>query len=217
MNDRQHRTVEAFTRSDIYFDQHPIDPEPPLLARLRAELRGVVTSTAQATQAQMAAEREMTAQVERRKEQLRRERMMVLARLCGKYLRNTPEELVLKVPHKSANAGEVAEAALRLADAMEPHRDYIVEAGKPADFLDQMRREAHELQLSARRSGTARNRRSQATRDIADAIAKGMGILDQLEGLVMAHHGADRRKVEYWRRWRRVSKKKGRPRERGKQ
>lgn len=217
MNDRQERTIEAFQRALLFFDIHPITPEPPLLLKLRASLTGVVRQVNQLQLAQMEAERDMKAQVERRKEKLRRDRMMVLKRIAGKEFRNTPIELLLQVPHKTANAQEVAQAALRFADAFEDHRQMIIDAGKPADFLDQMRSEGHDLQLSERRSGTARSRRSHATRDIADELSNGMDIVDRLEGLVLAHHGSNHKAMQYWKQWRRVPKRRGRPRRRGDQ
>ena len=215
MNDRQLRTVEAFEKSLLFFESHPIKPEPPLLVRLRASLEGTMKRVEELRRAQNAAEWDMKGRVERRKDKLRRDRMMVLARLGKPEVRNTAMELVLQVPHKKASAQEVAEAALRMADAFEEHRQLIVDAGKPASFLDEMRREGHDLQLSERRSGTARGRRSHATRDLAEELSAGMEILDQLEGLVLAHHGSDHAAMKYWKQWRRVPKKKGRPRKRG--
>ena len=214
MNNRQQRTIQAFQRALIYVDQNPITPEPPLLTELRHALQGEIDRVEELRQDQARATKDMKPQVEYRKNILRRDRMMILARLGGPYFRHTPMEALLQVPHKKANAQEVAEAALRLADAFEEHRELLAAAGLPPTFLGEMRREAHDLELSARRSATARNRRSIATRDIAEELSKGMAIVDQIEGLVMAHHRSDYRTMSLWRQSRRVPKRQGRPRNR---
>jgi hypothetical protein len=211
MNNRQERTVHAFSRALIYLDLHPIIPEPPLLMELRHALQGVIHRVEELGQDQAAATYDMKPQVDYRKNILRRGRMMILVRLGAPYFRHSEMEALLQVPHKKSNAQQVAEAALRLADAFEEHRELLAAAGLPPTFLEEMRREAHDLELSARRSATARNRRSLATRDIADELSKGMTIVDQIEGLVMAHHQSDHRSMGLWRQTRRVPKRQGRP------
>lgn len=212
MNNRQQRTLEAFNRALIYFGEHQITPEPPLLTELCDALRSTIHRAEELRQDQASAAYDMKPLVDQRKEKLRRGRMMVLARLGGPYFRHSPMEPLLQVPHKKSNAQQVAEAALGLAEAFEEHRELLVAAGLSAEFLDEMRREAQDLRLSARRSDSARNRRSLATRDLAEELAKGMMILDQLEGLVLAHHWNNKHTMRYWQQWRRVPRRMGRPR-----
>lgn len=89
--------------------------------------------------------------------------MRVLARIGAPEFKKGPMVLALEVPRKTANAREVVAAALKMADAFEEHR-LIMDAGKGAGFLDEMRREAHDLQLSARRSFLRHVRHSRGAR-----------------------------------------------------
>lgn len=167
MDNRQARTIGTFHQVLDYLTDHPITPEPPLLADARTSLIASIHRIDQLQRAQMTAERDMKGNVEHRRDALRRERMLPLKRIAARHLKFTAAEAALKVPHKREDSRTVADAALRMADALEPHPELLDAAALPSDFLAKMRREAHDLALTARRSVTARNRRSLATRDMA--------------------------------------------------
>lgn len=212
MNDRQKRTIDAFRRVLIHFELYPPSRQPPLFIESRASLSASIQRIEELRRAQADAEWDMKGNVEHRKQVLRSDRMMPLRRIGMKKLKFSPAEGALQVPHKREDAQTVAAAALRLADAMEPFPDLLGKAGHPPDFLSQMRREAHDLQLSARRSETARNRRSLATRDLAEELSKGMETLTEIEGMVMTLYGSDKQRMAQWKDLRRVHKRMGRPR-----
>ena len=214
MNDRQKRTVETFRRVLIHFELYPPATQPPLFVDACASLTASIQRIEELARAQADAEWDMKGNVERRKDVLRTSRMRPLKRIGAKKLKFSPAEGALQVPHKRADAQTVAAAALRMADAMEPFPELIEAAGHPPDFLAQMRREAHDLQLSARRSESARNRRSLATTDLAREVAEGMETLTELEGLVMTLYGTDKQRMAQWKDLRRVRKRMGRPRRR---
>lgn len=214
MNDRQKRTIEAFRRILVHFELYPPDRQPPLFLEARASLSASIQRIEELKRAQEAAERDMKGNVEHRKQVLRSDRMMPLKRIGAKKLKFSPAEGALQVPHKRENAQTIAAAALRMADAMEPFPELLEAAGHPPDFLAQMRREAHDLQLSDRRSESARNRRSLATRDLAEEVERGMETLTEIEGLVMTLYGSDKQRMAQWKDLRRVHKRIGRPRRR---
>lgn len=214
MNDRQKRTVAALQQVLIYFEVHPLAAEPPLLARSRESLQRTIDQVRALSVRQLTALEEMNGHVEHYKQALREGRMMKLKRIGTKRLRNLVSPDALRIPHKRENAPAVAEAALRMATVFEPYPDLLADAGLPPDFLAAMRQEAHDLKLSARRSETARNHRSLATRDIAGLLDEAMDTVTIIEGLVMEHYGTDKGTMRTWKQFRRVQKRKGRPRTR---
>jgi hypothetical protein len=156
----------------------------------------------------------MNGQVDRRRERLRQQYLKPLRLIGTSKLKSLVSPDVFSVPHKRSSARAVADAALRMADALERYPDVLVEAGLPDDFLTTMRREAHDLALAPRRSATARNRRSVATRDLKAELERINEAMSVINALVMIHFRNDRSQMQFWQRLLRVRKRQGRPRRR---
>ncbi len=211
MNDYQYREIQRGEHTLGFFAIHPVVPEPQALTEARVELRGCLDRATQLGVDQLVATRQRNGNVEGRKDKLRRDYMMMLKRVAAKPLEHLVPADVFAIPHKRDSARTVAEAALRIAEALEPHPVLLANAGLKPDLLKNMRHQAHELALVERRTGSARNRLSTATADLAAELKRAAEIVITIEGLMMAHCGSDKQQMKYWNRWRRVPKRKGRP------
>ena len=217
MDNRQERTTIAFEKVEIYLDQNPVRPEPPLLAGMRKSLRASVTRIRTLEAEQSDAKYSISGRVDVRVSKLRRDRMMPLVRIAKPLLTFAPGvEAALRVPHARSDARTVAMAALRIADALAPHARLLSAAGLSKDYLRAFRQEARDLGLAAKNAESARARRSKATHALAAEFRKAMKTLTVIEGLVMLHHGSGKNAVQHWKTRRRVSKRIGRPRSRNK-
>jgi hypothetical protein len=212
MEKRQQRTIMAFENVLIYLMQHPVEPEPPLLAGMRKSLRASIDRVRALGTTQMTALDLGGGYVEHRRRALRRDRLMPIVRIAKPLLKYAPGAAkVLTVPHARADALTVAGAALEIAKFLKPHRKLLVSAGYPATFLADLQHEARELALGAKQTAAARAARAKATSDIARELRKGMQTVTVIEGLVLLHHGRDKATVRFWKNRRRVGARVGRP------
>jgi hypothetical protein len=217
MDNRQQRTLESFQRDLVFIDQHPVTPEPPLLAAMRKSLRASITRINSLASDQRSAKDSISGHVDARVRKLRRDHMMPLVRIAKPLLAFAPGvEAALRVPHARSDAYTVAMAALRMADAVTPHAKLLLSAGYSKDYLKQFRHEARQLGLVVKSAESARLRRNKATAAIAAEFEKAKKTVTVIEGLVMLHHGSDSVWAKHWKDRRRVSKRIGRPRSRGK-
>lgn len=212
MENRQYRTVAAFQNVLTFLDLHPITPEPPLLAGMRKSLQASIERISKNAVTQKTAMALRQSDVEHLRRQLRRARLMPLVRIAKPLLAFAPgTERVLVVPHARDNAQTVAAAALKIADALQPHHKLLTSAGCSRTFLTELRAEARQLALAAKRTDAARQEQARATNAIAAEFRKAMKAVTVIEGLVMLHYAEVPSKIALWRNRRRVSRRIGRP------
>jgi hypothetical protein len=211
MHERQQRTTEVFSSVLLYFQEHPIAPEPPLLAGKRRQLQETLDRIARCERVQLNYPVAIHGNLEGRRNQLREKRMLPLRNIAKGQLRWAPgADAALRVPHARASARVIAAAALRMADALIPHARLLRSAGVSKDFLRQMRHEARGLALSAKAAADTRRQRREATATLASELKKGLAIVAVMEGIVQLHGSRDL--LDQWRTYRRIPKKIGRPR-----
>jgi hypothetical protein len=214
MDNRQTRTVLAFSNALSFFNSYPVKPEPRLLTGMCSSLRGSIERLQELQSEQMAARLAMNGSVEVRRRKLRREQMIPLVRIAKPLLKFAPgAESALRVPHARADAQTVAAAALRMADALTPHAKLLAAAGYSKEYLRDLRKEARALALTARTTEHARKRRSEVTATITDEFKKGMKTLMVIEGIVFREFAASPAIQRFWRNRRKVSARMGRPRD----
>ena len=212
MDNRQQRTMHSFVHVLVFLERHPVSPTPPLLAGMRNALDATVARLEKLSGAQHHSRGMVGARVDQRRLALRRERMMPLVRIAKPLLNFAPgAEAALRVPHARADARTVAAAALRMADALEPHKKLLIAAGCSADFLKEIRHEARELALAAKLNRESRERLSTTTAAIASELKKGMKTVQVIEGMVMLHFGKEPGTIRLWRNRRRITARIGRP------
>ncbi len=218
MDNRQQRTLDSLAKVLDFLDTHGLKPTPPLLTAMRTSLDTSMKRIQDLHVQQLKSERRGSGVTNLTwlRTSMRRERMMPLVRIAKPLLKFAPgTEAALRVPHARADALTVANAALKLADALKPHTKLLVSAGYTKDFLREFRHEARVLALAAKASDQARQRRARATASIATEFKKAMGTVTVIEGILMPHFARDRALERIWRNRRRVSARIGRPRARG--
>ncbi|HJQ22009.1 MAG TPA: hypothetical protein VJ867_16815 [Gemmatimonadaceae bacterium] len=209
MQQRQQRTLVAFQNVLGFLKEHPLRPEPPLLASMRRSLEATTHRIQALSNSQLQATLDISGDVRERVKELRRLYMMPLARVAARRLAYSGDaERALRVPHARDDAFTVATAALRMADALIPHQRLLSSAGCSREFLREFRRKARELALTSRTAMKARQRRTDATSSLAKEFEKGMETLLVIEGLIMMHGG----NVSEWKQTRKVRRPIGRPR-----
>lgn len=216
MENRQQRTLQALQRALVHLEQHPIEPEPPLLSRMKDSLTTSIDRLMALSAEQHTATRQIRGRpVLHMRQRMRREVLMPLVRIAKPLLVFAPgTEQALRVPHARADAATVARSALDMAKALEPHAELLASAGYPENYPALLAREAEELAASAARSSEARERRSRATAAIRRELKQAMGTLTVIEGILMTrpeHKGFE----QAWRTMRRVHGRTGRPPRRG--
>jgi hypothetical protein len=219
MDNRQQRTVQTFARILIYLEQHPIEPEPPLLTKMKQSLTKSINRLHELEQDQHAANQGLSgAAVRAKRQHMRQQQLMPLVRITKPLLKFAPDTAhVLRVPHARADTATVASHALDVAKALTPHTKLLTSAGYAKDFIAQLTTEARELAALANAQDKARQRHSRATAAIRAEIKKAMGTVSVIEGIVMTRiHPRDRQMMELWRGARRVPARQGRPPQRGK-
>ena len=215
MDDRQQRTLKAFRAVVLHLEQSPLKPEPPLMTAKLKSLRATIKRIEALSNQQRDATHDMHGKTEHRKRELRQTLMIPLSRFARSHFKKVGGfGRVLQVPHASESALDVAKAAIAMSNALAPHARTLVAAGADRDKLQRLRTDGGALALIAKRTESARHRRSLATSDIAAAFEKGMLTVNSLEGMVMLRYAKDDLQLELWRQARRVSARIGRPRKR---
>ena len=218
MDNRQQRTLQTFHRILVYLEQHPIEPEPPLLTRMKQSLTTSVARLHQLHVQQHAANIGLSgADVRRMRQRMRRERLMPLVRIAKPLLKFAPGTgHVLRVPHGRADTATIAMHALDMAKALTPHAKLLTSAGYSKDFVSEFTKEARQLAALATAADKTRQRRSRATAAIRQEIKKAMGTVTVIEGILMTRMSpSDRAGQGEWRLARRVQRRAGRPPKRG--
>lgn len=211
MHERQTQTFHTLMGGLLFFDQTSLDPEPPLLAGKRTQLKETINRIDELAQVQTATSRNTSGKLDGRRRELREKRMLPLKSIAkGQLLFAPGADAALRVPHARASAQVVAAAALRMTNALMPHVKLLAAAGVTKDFLRQMNHEARSLALTVKQNAELRRRRVEVTAAIASELKKGLDILAVIEGIVVIHGTPDQ--VSLWRTVRKRRKKLGRPR-----
>lgn len=215
MDNRQQRTLQALRRVDLFLAHPSLQPQPPLLVRMHAQLSRSITRITEMEGKQSAPQAAVDGprDVELLRQRIRRHRMLPLVKIAKPLLKFAPgTAAALRIPHARADATTVATAALTLATALEPHTKLIISAGYDRSFLRDLRADARALKEAAHFTTKTRQQRSRATHVIASELKKCAGTLMVIEGILGPRLAADRALAAAWRGCRRVGARTGRPR-----
>ncbi len=218
MDNRQQRTIETFERILLYLERHPIEPEPPLLTRMKQSLTTSVARLHELRLQQHQANLGLSGEtVQIMRQHMRRDLLMPLVRIAKPLLKFAPGTgHVLRVPHARADTATIATHALDMAKALTPHAKLLTSAGYPKDFISELTKEARRLAALTTAADKTRQRRSRATAAIRQEIKKAMGTVSVIEGILMPRLSPrDRVGPGEWRQARRVQGRAGRPPKRG--
>ena len=220
MQNRQDRTAAMFGRVEIFLNQYPIAPAPPLLVRMREELKrlGREIDHLQLRQNDGGKHLSSPRAIGMFKRVLRQDWMIPLARTARPLLKHSPvPAAVFVIPHASTQPIAVATHALRMAKALKPMQGLLADAGYSKEWMREFHARAAQLATSAKERIDRREGRVKATAAVAAAIAKGMRNVNVIEGIVFGKFGAQSVERQMWRRSRRVSQRMGRPLERSRE
>src|SRR5437773_6967373 len=214
MQARQVRTLKMFRSIVEYLENHPVQPEPPLLTEMCGSFKESMTRISTLWQEQASQLAIPTAHdVATMRTKLRRDRLMPLVRIAKPLLRFAPgAERMLRVPHARTDTVTLANHALGVAKLLTPHTKLFVRAGHPITLLADLKREAQTLASAVGYTDKRRKQKARATLSLSREFKKAMGMVTVTEGILMSH-GADMRE---WRGVRRLEAKQGRPKDRSK-
>jgi hypothetical protein len=214
MDNRQKRTVETLQRILLYLERHPIEPEPPLLTKMKQSLTTSIERLQELHVRQHEANIGLSGtDVRMMRQRMRRQLLMPLVRIAKPLLKFAPGTgHVLRVPHARADTATIATHALDMAKALKPHARLLTSAGYSKDFIADFTKEAQRLAALTTAADKTRQRRSRATAAIRQEIKKAMGTVSVIEGILMTRMSpSDRTTTGEWRLARRVQGRAGRP------
>jgi hypothetical protein len=161
---------------------------------------------------------------DRARDDIRREHLKPIARRARGFFKQDPTVMQAAVlPHTHDTLEAHANAALALAKALAPYVKACHEEGSPKNFLRDLRAAAKKVRAVAKRGDAAREQRGSATRSLTRLVRRAREDVQTIESLLEAEEVRRRGDpvfhtlVNEWRNASRVGKRKGRPRERGKQ
>ena len=169
-------------------DWRPVQPEPPLLAKMKQSLTTSIARLRELQRQQDVASIGVSgAEMRKMRQHMRRQVLMPLVRIASPLLKFAPGTgHVLRVPHARADTVTIATHALDMAKALTPHAKLLTSAGYPKDFIAQFTTEARQLAAATTGAEKARQRRSRATAAIRQELKEAMGTVSVIEGIVMA-------------------------------
>jgi hypothetical protein len=135
--------------------------------------------------------------------------MKPIAQVARMELRNVPNFVALTLPPFKIKGARFVAAAEAMADTATPYVQTFVNAGLPANFLDQFRQAAQTARQSLDVRAQSLRARVGATEGLIAEEKRGSGVLKLLDALVIPKLGTDDVKLAQWKSARRVRAKSG--------
>jgi hypothetical protein len=196
---------------DRRFHTSTISPLRGELAEVLASIRSLL-STQQVSSAMLGGDRRSVMHL---KSTLRTRHLLPITRRGRLVLKGYPGiEESLRLPHARADVKTHVAATRRIVKTLRPHSAAMIDAGFHKGFLTECERAARAMAERNDSPDTNRNRRSLATRSLAEAIRKGRDIIDVIDSHVNAELAHDNLLLGRWRYAKRVPGRMGRPRKR---
>ena len=146
------------------------------------------------------------------KDKLREEQLLPLSRRGRKLSRVYPElELALKVPHKNAPISVIVDAAERIADALTPHLNMLINAKYPRNCLNTLRQDARALRAHAEATVASRALLGRSNRELTEELALARNTIDELDAVLRSLENYESSYAFGWSSVNRVGARMGRP------
>lgn len=136
-----------------------------------------------------------------------RDHMLAISRIARVDLPTTPEFSQLRMPSAKLGVERLAAAANSMADLASKYAGVFTDAGLPADFADQLRSAAVELQEMFTTRRNTRGARAGATTGLAKTLAEARRVVHVIDAFVET---AFRDDAETMNEWRSVSRPRAR-------
>ncbi len=145
------------------------------------------------------------------KETFRVTQLLPLSRRGRKLARVHPALIsALKVPHKNASLTEIVDAAERIADALTPHLNILIEAKFSRNCLNELREDARALRTNAEAVEASKGLLNQSNRALAEELAMARETINELDSVLRLLPNYSSYKAQ-WESAKRVSARMGRP------
>ncbi len=211
MKYRQGRVLEALRSVQVFLERHGEVLDTIYKSGARANLDAVAAELHACAVQQDGGRRRAVGETAKQRA-LRvalRFAMRPIAVAAGAGLRGTPQFAALRLPSYRLKGMAMVAAAHAMADAATPHTAVMVEAGLPAEFIEQLRRAADALSGSYDERRASQTASMGATRGLMEAERRGRAILRILDALVVPVLGHDESLITAWRSARRIQAKPG--------
>lgn len=145
------------------------------------------------------------------KDRLREDQMLPLSRRGRKLARAHPAlRPALRVPHKNAPVDRIVDAAERMAEALTPHLNVLIEARFPSNCLTVLRRDARALREHADAVQESRTLLGRSNRELTEELSLARQTIDELDLALRSLDNFASIATE-WNTHKRVGPRKGRP------
>ena len=212
MKDRQTRVLEALRGTQGFLDNNNTLLVVINQSGARRTLDHVVTQLSTHAVNQNAGttlSRGETANQKSLRHTLRFNHMKPIADVARMHLREVPNFIALTRPRNNVSAMRLIAAAAGMADAAAPYAEVFVDAGLPADFLEQLQQAADDMRRSLDDRAQHARTRTGATEGLKAAEKRGAGILRLLDGLVIPKLGTNDPLLAQWKSARKIHAKPG--------
>ena len=212
MRERQERQIQAlknivrFLRATLFTNARVLHLKDEVLAHL-ARVLELASENQQAKMEPVLrrGRRQLT------KNGLREKQLLPLSRRGRKLAQVYPElTKVLKVPHKNATVAEMADAAERIAEALTPHMNVLINAKWPRNCLDTLRQDARALRAHSEAVADARGLLGRSNRELTEELSLARATIDELDSVLRSLDNYEAYR-DGWTLVNRVGARMGRP------
>jgi hypothetical protein len=207
MQAKQKQAIETYQRVQDFLTAHPPPESPGYLAQKKA-LDGVVATLDDHSVNQAMGRRLSRAEVARQRalrKALRQQHLAPIAQIARATLSDAPGiEKALKMPPSDISPLKLVAEANAMRSAAALYQPQFIEAGRPADFLEQLDAAAEALRQAL--LGKARNvgRQVGAGAGIDREIKRGRRAIEVIDTIVTAAFRDDQNVLATWRSAKRV-------------
>ena len=207
MEGKQKQVMESYVRVKAFVDAHPL-PEPFTYGTARAKLDAVVERLrdysatqvlgGQITKAEQTLQRALA-------HRLREHHMRPLVAIAQDEIADQPGiQHAMTIPKDTASVTRLVAAAEAMAGAVEQYQPVFVTAGRPKDFLEQLKEATAALRESVNEVATRTGTRVGARAGLAMEIRRGRRAVNRLHTVVKVAFEGDDEALAWWKNARRV-------------
>jgi hypothetical protein len=204
---RQKQAIEAYRRVQVFLANHP-PPESPGYVLQKKEIDEVVATLSEHSVSQLTGGRLTQAEVARQRalrKTLREDHLRPIAKIARATLAKAPGiERALKMPGYTLGTLRLVNEAKAMRDAAAQYVPQFVDAGRPADFLEQLDKSVEPLLESMTGHSLNLGRKVGARAGIDLEISRGRRAVEVLDTIVTTAFRGNSNVLANWQNARRV-------------
>lgn len=214
MNAVQRRALRSFRRVQEFLAAHPMADPPASYGRQAVELTEVLAQLAEESQEQVSGIR--TTQGDARREKALRDRLWLqhmkpISRIAREAIGMAGMDRDLRLPPRSAVSETMIASARAMAEAASDRREVFVEHGLPADFAEQARDAATQLENALTARALSERRRKTATAATRELVKRGRRAVRLIDAILSPRLARDARLLAVWNAVKRPHEQGGNP------